>query len=129
MSIERTESDEEILYPRNIIAVAARAADVPAFDTPYFGFRDPEGLRHDCLAAKRLGFRGKFAIHPAQIEVINEAFSPSHDEVEQARRVVAAFEEAERQGRGSTSVDGRVIDVPVVRRARSLLEIAEGLKE
>ena len=124
MGIERTQSDAEILYPRSVIAVAARAAGILSLDTPYFGFRDPDGLRRDSLSARSLGFRGKFAIHPAQIEIIGETFSPSPAEIEQARRVVSAFEEAKQRGRGSTSLDGLVIDVPVVRRAERLLEVA-----
>ena len=127
MGIERTGSDSEIAYPRSVVCVAARAAGVPALDTPYFAFRDPEGLRRDAQVARSLGFRGKFAIHPGQTDIINEAFSPSLAEIEHARRVVAAFEEAERAGRGSTSLDGQVIDVPVVSRARSLLELAEAV--
>ena len=125
MRIERTDEDLEIAYPRSVVCVAARAAGVLALDTPYFRFRDPEGLTRDALAARRLGFKGKFAIHPAQIDVINETFAPSPSEVEHARRVVRAFEEAERAGRGATSMDGRVIDVPVVERARNLLELAD----
>ena len=125
MAIERTQDGSEVDYPRKVICIAARAAGVLALDTPYFGFRDPDGLRENSQQAKRYGFKGKFAIHPAQIDIINEAFSPSPEEVEHARRVVAAFEEAERNGRGSTSLDGQVIDVPVVRRARQLLELAE----
>ncbi len=128
MGIERTQSDTEILYPRSVIAVAARAAGVLALDTPYFGFRDPDGLRRDSMSARSLGFRGKFAIHPAQIEIIEETFSPSTAEIEQARKVVAAFEEARQSGRGSTSLNGQVIDVPVVRRAERLLEIAEQMR-
>ena len=125
MAIERTQDGDEIDYPRKVICIAARAAGVLALDTPFFGFRDPDGLRENSREARRYGFKGKFAIHPAQIDIINEAFSPSAEEVEHARRVVAAFEEAERNGRGSTSLDGQVIDVPVVRRARQLLELAE----
>jgi citrate lyase subunit beta/citryl-CoA lyase len=124
MGIERTEGETEIDYPRRVICVAARAADVPALDTPYFAFRDSDGLRRNARVARGYGFRGKFAIHPAQIAIINEAFSPSSAEVEEAQRVVAAFEEAERAGRGATSLDGKLIDVPVVKRARSLLEMA-----
>ena len=125
MGIERTTEEHEIAYPRSVITVAARAAEVLALDTPYFSFRDPEGLRSNCMTSRGHGFRGRFAIHPAQTDVINEVFSPSSDEIEHARRVVAAFEEAERGGRGSTSLDGQVVDVPVVRRARNLLELAE----
>ncbi|MCH7744987.1 MAG: CoA ester lyase [Chloroflexi bacterium] len=129
MAIERTEGESEIDYPRRVMCVAARAADVLALDTPYFSFRDPDGLRKNSFDAKGYGFRGKFAIHPAQVDILNESFSPSVDEIENARRVIAAFEEAERSGRGSTSLDGKVIDVPVVKRARQLLESAEGMNQ
>jgi len=125
MGIPRLEDDSEVDYARKVVCVVARAADVLALDTPFFGFRDPEGLRASVLAARRYGFSGKFAIHPAQVDIINEGFSPSQDEIEHAWRVVAAFEEAEREGKGATSLDGRVIDVPVVQRARGLLELAE----
>ena len=125
MEIERTQDDAEIAYPRSAVSIAARAAGVLALDTPYFSFRDPEGLRRTSRAARRTGFRGKFAIHPAQIDIIRELFSPSAEEIEQARRVVAAFEEGERLGKGATSLDGRLIDVPVVERARDLLERAK----
>ena len=124
MGIERLEDESEVAFARNHVCIAARAAQVPALDTPYFRFRDEAGLRANCAAARQLGFRGKFAIHPAQIDAINEAFSPSDREIEYARRVVAAFEEAERAGRGATSLDGKVIDVPVVKRARALLQLA-----
>ena len=127
MGVGRGEDDSEIAHPRSVIGVAARAADIPALDTPHFAFRNLEGLKRDAHRGRKYGFTGKFAIHPAQIDIINDAFSPSASEIEHARRVVTAFEEAERAGRGSTSLDGKVIDVPVVKRARNLLETAEGL--
>ena len=127
MGIERTESEAETYFARNSIAVAARAADVLALDTPYFSFRDPDGLRENASVARQYGFKGKFAIHPAQIDIINDTFSPSDGEVEHARRVVEAFEEAARKGRGSTSLDGKVVDVPVVKRAQAVLELAESM--
>lgn len=127
MGIERAEDESETFFARNAIAVAARAANVLALDTPYFSFRDPDGLRRNAQAARQIGFKGKFAIHPAQIDIINETFSPSPAELEQARRVVEAFREAERIGRGSTSLDGKVVDVPVVKRAEALLALAESL--
>ena len=127
MGIERTRDDSEIAFPRSVIGVSARAADVLALDTPFFAFRDPEGLRENCLSSRKVGFKGKFAIHPAQIDVINEAFSPSPSEIEHARRVVETFEEAQSRGRGSTSLDGHVVDVPVVKRAQALLELARSL--
>ncbi len=95
-----------------------------ALDTPYFQFRDEPGLIENALQSKRIGFKGKFAIHPAQVEPLNSVFSPSPEDVAHAREVVRAFEEAERSGRGSTSLHGKVIDVPVVKRARALLDAA-----
>jgi citrate lyase subunit beta/citryl-CoA lyase len=124
MGIERLEDESQVLYARSKICVSARAAHVLALDTPYFKLRDPEGLRANALRAKRLGFKGKFAIHPEQVAVLNECFSPSEQEIAHARRVIEAYEEAERRGRGSTSLEGWVIDVPVVKRARALLELA-----
>ena len=129
IGIQRTQDGSEVAYPRSVVCVAARAAEVLALDTPFFSFRDPEGLRQDAGIARKHGFRGKFAIHPAQIDVINEVFSPSPTEIEHARRVVAAFEEAERAGRGTTSLDGKVVDMPVFSRARSLLELAETVQK
>lgn len=115
-------------YARSAIATAARAGGVLALDTPFFGFRDPDGLQKDCDRARSFGFTGKFAIHPAQIVIINRAFSPSDEQVDQARREIAAFEEAEHRGRGSTSLDGQVIDVPVVERARKLIRRHEAVR-
>jgi citrate lyase subunit beta/citryl-CoA lyase len=121
MQIERLDDESNVVYARSVICNAARAAGVLALDTPYFRFRDTEGLKASSLAARRLGFKGRFAIHPDQIATIEECFAPTAEEIEQAKRIVAAFAEAERQGRGSTSLDGRVIDIPVVRRARAIL--------
>ena len=128
MEIERRDDDRELAYPRSSIAIAARAAGVLALDTPFFAFRDPDGLRENSHASRGQGFRGRFAIHPAQIDVINQVYSPSDAEVEHARRVIAAFEEAAEQGRGSTSLDGKVVDVPVVKRAQALLDLAEAMQ-
>ena len=121
MGIERTDDDSEVAYPRSVVAVAARAAGVQALDTPYVKFEDSLGLRENVLLAKRVGYQGKFAIHPSQIPVINSAFSPTPEEISEARRVINVFERAKRSGRGSTSLDGKMVDVPVVKRARSLL--------
>ena len=129
MGIERLEDESQVAYARQRICVSARAAHVLALDTPYFKLRDPSGLTSNALAAKRIGFKGKFAIHPEQIAAINECFSPSAEEIAHAERVVAAFAEAEARGRGSTSLDGWVIDVPVVKRARAVLELARHTRE
>ena len=115
--------EASLLYARTAVAVAARAAGVDALDTPYVKFRDAEGLCREAGLARRLGYVGKFAIHPAQIEVIEEVFSPTDAEIERARRVMEAAAAAEREGRGSVSLDGEMVDAPVVARARNVLGI------
>ena len=125
MGIERTDDDSEISYATNVIATAARAAGVLALDTPYVSFRDEEGLIKDANQAKSIGYKGKFAIHPAQITPINKCFSPSPEEINYANRVLEVFETAKKEGRGSTSLDGQMIDVPVVKRAQGLLDLAK----
>ena len=127
MGVIRTDFGEECYYARSAVAIAARAARVAALDGPFVGFRDPDGLRADAGTARQMGFTGKFAIHPAQIDIINETFSPHPDDVEYARTVVAAWEEAESEGRGSLSIDGRMVDVPVVKRAQNLLALVEAM--
>ena len=123
MGVIRNDFGEECYYARSAVAVAARAAGVGALDGPFVGFRDPDGLRQDAGTARQMGYTGKFAIHPAQIDIINETFSPNPDDVAYARRVVAAWDEAEAAGRGSLSIDGRMVDVPVVKRAQNLLAL------
>lgn len=114
--------EASLLYARSAVAVAARAAGVEALDTPYVKFRDPDGLRREAGLAKRLGYGGKFAIHPAQIETIDSVFSPSEQEIERAKRVLAAARVAESEGHGSVSLDGEMIDAPVVARAKNVLD-------
>ena len=129
MGLERTDTGEEIYFPRATVAVAARAARVASLDSPYVLFRNSDGLRADAGQARKLGFIGKFAIHPAQIDIINELFSPSDEELAYAQKVVDAWNEAEAQGRGSADLDGRMIDVPVIKRAQNLLALAESITD
>src|SRR5499427_8036163 len=89
MGIERLEDESQVAYARQKLCVSARAAHVLALDTPYFKLRDPDGLRANALAAKSIGFKGKFAIHPDQIAAINECFSPSAEEIARAARARA----------------------------------------
>ena len=124
MGVPRSADGVELLHPRSVVAVAARAAGVPALDTPYTDFRDAEGLRREAALARQLGYRGKFAIHPGQIEAINEAFAPTAEEVEEARRIVSAYEAARAKGHGATSLDGRMIDTPIVKQAQNVLALA-----
>ena len=113
-----------LLYARSSVAIAARAANIQALDTPFVKFRDETGLRKDCTLARRIGFTGKMAIHPAQIELIEQAFRPTQHEIERARRVLKAANEAETEGRGAVSLDGEMIDAPVVARAENVLREA-----
>jgi len=121
MGIERRDDESALVYPRNVVAVAARAAGIAALDTPYMNYRDPAGLAHRTAVVRQMGFTGKFAIHPDQVDTIHAGFAPSAEEVEQARRILEAFERAERNGQGAIGLDGMVIDVPVAKRARAVL--------
>lgn len=125
MGIQRTEAGEEVAFPRALVPIAARAAGIVALDTPYVRFRDAEGLRREAESAASLGYKGKFSIHPAQLETINAVFTPKEDDLEYARRVVAAWEESTALGRGALALDGEMVDVPVVKRAYNLLDLAK----
>jgi citrate lyase beta subunit len=103
------------------IVVAARAAGLRVLDGPGAGYGDEEGLRRSCLIARSLGFDGKWCIHPAQIEVVNQVFSPTEEELEWANKVVAAYEEANASGSGSVSVDGQMVDAASIKLARNTL--------
>jgi citrate lyase subunit beta/citryl-CoA lyase len=107
---------------RSLALFGAAAAGVAAIDTVHTDFRDIEGLRRECVAAVRDGFSGKLAIHPDQVEIINQAFSPAPEALEEAARIVAAF--AEPGAAGVTSIDGRMIDRPHLEAAERLLRRA-----
>ncbi len=127
MGIERSDTGEEVQVPRSLVPMAARAANVASLDSPFVLFQDPGALRADAKRARQMGYTGKFAIHPSQIDIINETFSPSPEEITYARQVVDAWEQAEAEGRGSLAMDGRMIDVPVVKRAQNLLAFADAI--
>ena len=110
-------------YAMQRIVVAARAAGLRVLDGPVADYGDDEGLRESCRVARSLGFDGKWCIHPAQIETVNEVFSPTEREIEWARKVVAAYEEANAAGSGSASVDGLMIDAASIRMARTTLDL------
>jgi citrate lyase subunit beta/citryl-CoA lyase len=109
---------------RTLCLIAAKAAGVEAIETLHANFRDPAGLDRAARAAQRQGFSGMLAIHPDQVETINEAFMPSATDVEHARKVVAAFE----SGAGVASLDGRMLDQPHLKQARHVLALAEHLR-
>ncbi|AKU07510.1 HpcH/HpaI aldolase/citrate lyase family protein [Haloferax gibbonsii] len=121
-----TRSDEgtEVLYARERVVVAAAAAGVDAIDTLHVDYRDEGGLREDAAFGRRLGYDGKLAIHPAQVPVINEAFSPDDEDVAWAKKVLRARDEAASEGRGVFGVDGEMIDAPLVKQAENILDRA-----
>ncbi|MBI3953914.1 MAG: CoA ester lyase [Chloroflexi bacterium] len=127
MGIPRTKEGTEQFYPRAAVAIAARAAGVMAFDTPFVDFRDEEGLARDCASVRQLGYTGKWCIHPGQVATVNRLFTPSEEEVAYCRRVAAAFDEAVARGTAATSVDGRMIDVPGYQRAQRILDLAAAI--
>jgi len=118
---------EALLYARSRIVAAARAAGVQASDTVYADLADRAGLCAESCQARDLGFDGKGAIHPQQISEIHRAFSPTEEEIERARAIVAAAREAEEKGVGVVVVDGRMVDRPVLERAKRLLKSAKDL--
>ena len=114
----------ELFYARSKTSIAARAAGVQALDTVFIDLADNEGLITDAQRGKQLGFKGKFLIHPNQIEPVNLVFSPSTKEVEYAKKIVNAMKEAEARGLGAASLEGRMIDIAVLRQAEDLLSLA-----
>lgn len=121
---EKTDTEEELAWPRSSLVAAAKAAGVQALDTVYSNVEDLEGLYRQAVKMRQLGFDGKAAIHPNQVEVIHRAFSPSQEEIDYALQVMQAIEEAEARGSGVISLGRKMIDRPVVARAERTLMIA-----
>lgn len=124
---KRAAEAAELIYARSAIVVAASAARVIAIDGVFPDLNDADGLLREAIQARRLGFSAKATFNPRQVEVINRQFSPTADELEYARRVADAFEEANRRGEGSVALGGQLVDLPIVERAHGLLALAERL--
>ncbi len=122
-------TQESLLFPRSMIIAAAAAARVQASDTVYANLEDEAGLIAETEHIRDLGFSGKGAINPRQIGPIHRVFSPSKEEIAQAERIVAAAEAAEKEGIGAIAIGGKMIDKPVLERAKQTLRLAETLKE
>jgi citrate lyase subunit beta/citryl-CoA lyase len=114
----------ELLFGRSMILLAARAAGIDAIDTVYSDVNNEEGLRKETALIKQLGFDGKSVINPRQIKVVHEIFTPSEKEIKNALAVLGAITEAERKGSGVISLNGKMIDKPVVTRAENVLSLA-----
>ena len=120
----RTAEGTEVLYAREHAVLAARAAEVDAIDTLHTDIEDRDGLAEDAAFAAQLGFDGKIAVHPAQVEPINAAFTPDAEAIEWAERVLEAREEAKAEGRAVFRVDDEMIDAPLIARAERILKRA-----
>ena len=124
LGIKATREGLEMLYAKSAVILAAKANGLLAFDTVYTDINNQEGLREQAKMSVSLGFSGKAAIHPSQIAIIHEAFSPDEKEVRKAERIVRGAKEAEERGLGVVAVDGRMVDAPVVAQAVRTLELA-----
>lgn len=124
----RSQDESELEWARRMLVFAARAAGVDILDTIYPRTTDDEGLRRETEFIKQLGYDGKGVIHPNQIPIVHEVFEPTEKEIEQALKITSAAKEAASRGIGAVLVDGRMVDVPVVRRAEYILRKA-GLTE
>ncbi|MEQ8229518.1 MAG: CoA ester lyase [Rhodospirillales bacterium] len=115
-------------YPIAKMVVVARANGLRPIDGPFGDFSDPDGYKAQAMRASTLGCEGKWAIHPSQIDLANELFSPSEKEVTQAQRILDAMEQAQKEGKGAVSLDGRLIDIASIRQAKVLVEKAAQIK-
>ena len=125
LQCKRTKEGKEIFYARTRLVMAARAAGVEVYDTPFTDVHDDEGIQVDAAFAKSLGFSGKASISPRHVEIINRVFSPTLAEIDYAYEVLEAIAQAKAQGRGAISLRGKMIDAPIVARARQTIAAAE----
>lgn len=105
-------------FPLSRMAMAAKAAGLAAIDAPYGNYKDPEGLKRSCILSASLGFDGKWAIHPDQLEIINDIYTPSAEDVSRSQRILEAYEISQKEGCGSLAIEGKMIDAASVRIAK-----------
>ncbi|MBE7012762.1 MAG: CoA ester lyase [Ruminococcaceae bacterium] len=127
LQCKRTKEGREIEYARTRLVVAARAAGVDVYDTPFTDVNDDEGIVVDANVAKALGFTGKASISPRHVEVINDVFSPTGAEIDYAYEVMDAIALAKAQGKGAIALHGKMIDAPIVARAERTISMAKAL--
>lgn len=125
MRMTRSEDAKEILFARNLISLSAHAAKVIPMDYVNSNFKDPEAFKADVAFGKMLGFTCKSCIHPNQIPLVHEVYTPTDKEIEHAKKVVAVYEEAIAKGSGAIALDGKMIDMPIVTRAQDVLAYAK----
>ena len=124
---KRTKEGQEIFYARSRMVVAARAAGVEVYDTPFTDVNDDEGIYTDAQLAKSLGFTGKASISPRHVGAINEVFNPSMKDIDYAYEVMEAIRIGKEQGKGAVSLRGKMIDAPIVARAQQTIDAAIAL--
>jgi citrate lyase subunit beta / citryl-CoA lyase len=124
LGVKRTAEGEESFFARSMIVNACKAAGIQPIDSVFSDVGDMEGLRQNALKSKSLGFEGMGCIHPRQIRVIHDAFAPDDEEIVKAKKIVTAYLEAEQKGLGVVSLGTKMIDAPVVKRARKLIGLA-----
>ena len=124
LKTQRSPEGTELLFARQQIVVAARAAGIDALDTVYSNLNDMETFRKEVELIKQLGFDGKSIINPRQIEIVNEVFAPTEKAIEKAKTIIAAIKEAEKRGSGVIAVNGKMVDRPVVIRAQRTIDLA-----
>ncbi|MFN8460182.1 MAG: CoA ester lyase [Anaerolineales bacterium] len=120
----RTKEATELLYARQAVVTACAANDLQAIDIVFIDFKDPEGLRLEAEEGARFGFSGKQIIHPNQVEAAQEAFTPSAEAIEYAKRIVESFEASQKEGKGAYALDGKMIDMPLLKNAQKVLDRA-----
>ena len=120
----RTKEATELLYARQAVVTACAANDLQAIDIVFIDFKDNEGLRLEAEQGAGFGFSGKQIIHPNQVSVVQEAFTPSESAIEYAKRIVESFESSQKEGRGAYALDGRMIDMPLLKNAQKVLDRA-----
>jgi citrate lyase subunit beta/citryl-CoA lyase len=119
----RTRDGLEVLYARSRVVLAARLGGLQALDQVFTGIRDDEAFRRDADFGQQLGFDGKMCITPRQVEIANEVFSPSAEEVDRSRRLIHAYEEAQSAGQGVIEFEGSMVDEPLLKRAQAVLQL------
>jgi citrate lyase subunit beta/citryl-CoA lyase len=124
LEVERSLSGIEILVPRSMVVIAAKAYGIDAIDTPFIDAHDLDGLDNDALFAKSIGMNAKACIHPNQIDVVHHVFSPSQKEIHHAQKIIKALHEATLNNKGVFSVDGKMVDKPIIDRAKKILDKA-----
>jgi citrate lyase beta subunit len=117
----RTKDATELLYARQAVVTACAANDLQAIDIVFIDFKDPDGLRAEAEQGARFGFSGKQIIHPNQVQVAQEAFTPSDSAIEYAKRIAESFEASQKEGKGAYALDGKMIDMPLLKNAQKVL--------